>query len=114
MEVYTDVSGMSWSPHPIAEGVEIKPLVTHKDHELNVTCLLVKIPAGREVPEHAHEQQADIIYPLKGSAELHIAGTGTLRLEPGVIVRVPKGTKHKIFNVTEETLVYDVFYPATI
>ena len=114
MELFTNVNDMSWKPHPIAEGVEIKSLVTQKEDGLNVTCLLVRIPAGREIPEHAHEEQADIVYPLKGNAEMHVEGTGTLPLEPGVVVRVPKGAKHKIFNVTKELLVYDVFCPATI
>ena len=114
MEIYTNVNGMSWNPHPIAKGVEIKSLVTKKDDDLNVTCLLVRIPVGTEIPEHTHEEQVDILYPLQGSAEMQVEGTGTFRLEPGIVVRVPKGAKHKIFNVTEEVLVYDVFHPATI
>jgi quercetin dioxygenase-like cupin family protein len=114
MEIYTDVDNISWKPHPIAEGVEIKPLVTKKDDKLDVTCLLIKIPVGREVPEHTHDDQVDIIYPLQGNADMHVEGTGTFKLEPGIVVRVPKGARHKIFNVTEEVLVYDVFHPATI
>ena len=114
MEIYTDVNSMSWSPHPIAEGVEIKPLVTKKDDDLNVSCLLVKIPAGREIPEHTHDEQVDILYPLQGSAEMEVEGAGVFRLKPGIVVRVPIGAKHRIYNVTEEVLVYDVFHPATI
>ena len=30
MEICTSVDSLSWAPHPIAEGVEIKPLVTKK------------------------------------------------------------------------------------
>jgi mannose-6-phosphate isomerase-like protein (cupin superfamily) len=37
-----------------------------------------------------------------------------LALEPGVVVRVPIGAIHKIYNVTEELLIYDVFHPATV
>ena len=114
MEIYTDVNNMSWSPHPLAEGVEIKPLVTKKDDDLNVSCLLVKIPVGREIPEHTHEEQVDILYPLRGSAEMEVEGAGVFRLKPGIVVRVPIGAKHRILNVTEEVLVYDVFHPATI
>jgi quercetin dioxygenase-like cupin family protein len=113
MEICTSVDSLSWAPHPIAEGVEIKPLVTQKDHGLDVTCVLVKVPAGKEVPEHIHETQADILYPLQGRAEMHVEGAGNLELRPGVVVRVPIGVKHKIFNVTEELLIYDVFQPAT-
>jgi hypothetical protein len=51
MEICTRVDSLSWAPHPIAEGVEIKPLVTKNDG-LDVTCVLVKIPAGKDIPEH--------------------------------------------------------------
>jgi len=114
MEICTSVDSLSWAPHPIAEGVEIKPLVTKKGDNLDVTCVLVKIPAGKDIPEHIHETQADILYPLQGSAEMYVEGAGNLELKPGVVVRVPVGAKHKIFNVTEELLIYDVFQPATI
>ena len=114
MEIFTSVDSLSWVPHPIAEGVEIKPLVTKKDDNLDVTCVLVKIPAGKDIPEHIHETQADILYPLQGRAKMYVEGAGNLELKPGVVVRVPVGAKHKIFNVTEELLIYDVFQPATI
>ena len=45
---------------------------------------------------------------------MYVDGTGTFPLKPGVIVRVPFGVKHKISNVTEELIFYDVFHPATI
>ena len=114
MQVVKTVADVSWRPHPLVKEVNIKPLVTKSEDALDVTCMLVKIPAGIEIPEHIHEEQADILYPLQGKAEIIVEGTGTFSLEPGVIVRVPKGTKHRIFNVTEELLVYDVFQPATL
>jgi quercetin dioxygenase-like cupin family protein len=114
MEFCTNIDSIPWAPHPVAEGVEIKPLVTKKDHGLDVTCVLVKVPAGIEVPEHIHEAQADILYPLQGRAEMFVEGAGSLALKPGVVVRVPAGVKHRIFNVAEELVLYDVFQPATV
>jgi quercetin dioxygenase-like cupin family protein len=114
MEVYTKIEDLTWSPHPLAKGVEIRPLVTKRDHDLNVSCILVKVPAGIEIPEHTHEEQVDILYPLSGSADMYVEGAGNFVLTPGIVVRVPIGTKHKIFNVTEELIIYDVFHPATI
>ena len=114
MEVCTEVDSLAWNPHPLAKGVKIKPLVTKRDHELNVSCILVKVPAGIDIPEHIHEDQADILYPLSGSAEMWVEGAGNFTLTPGVVVRVPIGVKHKIFNVSEELIIYDVFHPATI
>jgi quercetin dioxygenase-like cupin family protein len=114
MEVYTKVENLTWNPHPLAEGVHIKPLVTKKADGLNVSCILVKIPVGVDIPEHVHAEQVDIRYPLNGRAEMYVEGKGALALEPGVVVRVPIGAKHKIYNVTEELLIYDVFHPATV
>jgi len=114
MEICTHTDSLSWAPHPIAEGVEIKPLVTKKNDGLDVTCVLVKIPAGKEIPEHIHEAQADILYPLQGSAQMYVEGAGSFQLKPGMVVRVPMGARHKISNVTEALLIYDVFQPATI
>jgi len=114
MEAYQSVEEISWIPHPVAQGVKIKPLISEKEHGLNVTCMLVNVPVGKEVPEHIHEEQDDILYPLEGKAVMWVDGTGNFSLEPGVIVRVPRGVKHKISNVTENLLIYDVFCPALI
>jgi len=112
MGVKQSVEKISWMPHPTAPGVKIKPLISQKEHGLDVTCMLVDVPAGTEVPEHTHENQDDILYPLRGRATMWVDGNGDFSLEPGVIVRVPKGIKHKITEVTEDLLIYDVFCPA--
>jgi quercetin dioxygenase-like cupin family protein len=114
MEICKTIGNISWRPHPIAEGVNIKPLATKNEDDLNVTCILLRVPPGKEIPEHIHEEQVDILYPLQGEAEMYVEGAGTFALKPGVVVRVPKGAKHKISNVTEELLIYDVFQPATL
>jgi quercetin dioxygenase-like cupin family protein len=86
MEAYRSVEEISWTPHPVAQGVEIKPLISKKEHGLHVTCMLVTIPVGNHVPEHIHEEQDDILYPLQGKAIMWVDGTGNFSLEPGIIV----------------------------
>lgn len=114
MEAHRSVDSISWVPHPTAPGVRIKPIISLKEHGLDVTCMLVDIPAGAVVPEHIHETQDDILYPLQGKAMMWVDGDGDFSLEPGLIVKVPKGTRHKITDITEDMLIYDVFFPALI
>jgi quercetin dioxygenase-like cupin family protein len=101
-----------WKPHPVAQGVEIKPLLTNKDDKTGISCLLVRAKAGIEIPEHVHEEAEDIIYPLSGKAKFYVEGFGEGELVKGVLVRVPKNTKHRIFDIEEDLLAYDVFTPA--
>jgi len=112
MKAYQAVDSIAWAPHPTASGVRIKAMISRKENGAEVTCMLVEIPAGSEVPEHVHEHQDDILYPLKGNAKMWIEGDGDFALVPGIIVRVPKGTKHKIVEVKEDLQIYDVFSPA--
>jgi quercetin dioxygenase-like cupin family protein len=114
MEIVGKVEDIPWTPHPVVPGISIKPLISSKEHNLDVTCMLVNVPVGKEVPEHIHETQEDILFPLKGKALMWIEDAGDFTLVPGMIVRVPKGKKHKITNIVEELLIYDVFSPALI
>ena len=66
MDVCTKVDDLNWAPHPIAEGVKIKPLVTKRDHDLNVSCILVKVPVGIEIPEHLNQDGQDMLPILRG------------------------------------------------
>jgi quercetin dioxygenase-like cupin family protein len=76
-----------------------------------VTCFLVKIPKGKEIPEHIHQTQEDILFLLSGKGKMWIEGFGDFAIEKGTFIRVPKNTKHRIYDVTEEILNYDVFQP---
>ena len=110
MNVYREEE-LQWTPHP-AKGVERKILISKEKHNVDVTCMLVRIPRGIEVPEHIHETQDDIIYVLQGKFKLWAEGTEYAG-EKGTLLRVSRGIRHKIYNVQEDTLLYDVFVPAT-
>jgi quercetin dioxygenase-like cupin family protein len=101
---------LQWSPHPFLP-VQIKNFLTRKDDRADLTIFLVSIPAGKEIPEHVHETQEDIIFIMAGKAKMWIDGIGEFPLEKGTFIRVPKNTKHRIYNVTEDILNYDVFTP---
>lgn len=104
---------LAWEPHPFLP-IQIKLFLTRKFDQADVTCFLVRIPVGIEIPEHIHETQEDIIFLLSGKGKMWIEGRGDFGIEKGTFIRVPKNTKHRIYDVTEEILNYDVFTPPLI
>lgn len=107
------LENIPWTAHPTAPGVEMKKLVTKAADGPDVSCLLIRIPLGSVVPEHIHETQEDIVFPLSGRGSMRV-GQEEFELKPGMIVRIPANTKHGIYQVEEELLVYDVFSPALL
>ena len=98
-----------WLPHPRAKDVKIKYLIPKSELNENTICLLVKIPRGAEVPTHSHECQSDILYPLYGRFKMWIEGIGEIEVKKGMIVRIPRGVKHKVYDVQEDSLIINVF-----
>jgi quercetin dioxygenase-like cupin family protein len=107
---------LPWTPHPIAKGLEIKVLLSRRDHGAEASVVLARVAPGAkpEVPEHVHETSEDIIYTLKGSAKIWIDGQGEIDLIPGRVVRVPRNVKHRVYHISPDFLIYDVFAPPTV
>ena len=110
---WINVDEVTWEPHPVLEGIKVKTLVSKKKDGAEATILLVKVPKGKEVPEHVHEDSDDILFPLEGKGKIFIEGSGEFDLFPGVLVRVPRNTKHHV-SVEEDLLIYDVFAPPMV
>ena len=104
----------NWESHPLVKEVLLNFIITKKDNEAGVTCLFVRIPKGREIPEHFHELSNDIIVPLEGKATIWIQGMGEFVMRRGVVINIPKGVKHKIFDVTDDIFAFDVFNPGIV
>jgi quercetin dioxygenase-like cupin family protein len=107
---------VAWIPHPSFKGIEIKVLLSRKDHGAEASVVIVRVAPGvkPEVPEHVHETSEDIIYPLKGSAKIWIETQGEIDLTPGRVVRVPRNVKHRVYDISADFLAYDVFAPPTV
>jgi quercetin dioxygenase-like cupin family protein len=109
--IYKQRRKIKWEPHPLNDKVQLGFLLTKKDDGVKVTCLLARIPKGESIPEHTHAVH-DILFPLSGKARIWIKGLGDLDLKKGVLVSVPPGVIHKVYEVTEDLEVYDVFSDA--
>jgi len=113
-ETFKMLKDENWEFHPLVKEVLLNFVINKKDNEAGVTCLFVKIPKGREIPEHLHELSNDIIVPLEGKATIWIQGIGEFEMRRGVVINIPKGVKHKIFNVNEDVFAFDVFNPGIV
>ncbi len=103
---------LTWEDHPTVPNVSIQKMITRSQFGPDSPSILtVRIPVGVEVPEHIHENSEDILCILSGKAAMWVDGTGQIALYRGLVVRVPRNTRHRIFDVTETLLIYDVFSP---
>jgi quercetin dioxygenase-like cupin family protein len=107
-------SELRFSPHPKFAGVEIAYLLTRKDDDVDMTTAIVHWKVGAEIPEHTHEDSDDILYILRGRAKIWIEGYGDIPLRAGTFVRVPKGVRHHPYDVEEDLLAHDTWFPATV
>jgi quercetin dioxygenase-like cupin family protein len=99
-----------WEPHPQLANAKVAYLLSNRDEQADLTCLLVHLPAGTQVEKHTHESD-DIIYVLAGKAEIWIDGVGDVPMVEGTFVRIPKGIAHQPHSIEEDLIAYDVFYP---
>ena len=111
MSIVRSLNEITETSHPFLADVGMRTLYSKREDEGEVTCFVVRCKVGAEIEEHIHEKEADIIYVLQGRATMWIEDRGSFKLEPGVFVVVPKGLRHRTYDVEEELLIYDVFSP---
>ena len=111
MSIVRNLNETEETDHPFLANVGMRTLYSRRGDDAEVTCFVVRCKVGAEIEEHIHKDEADIIYVLKGSATMWIEDRGSFKLEPGVFVVVPKGLRHRTYDVTEELHIYDVFSP---
>ena len=111
MSIVRTLASVKETPHPFLSNVAMKTLYSKKDDAGEITCFIIRCSVGSEIEEHIHEKEVDIIYVLKGKATMWIEDVGDFSLEPGIFVVVPKGLRHRTYNVVEELHIYDVFSP---
>ena len=112
MSLVKKIDEIREEPHPFLESVGMRTLYSKRENNGDVTCFIVSCGVGSEIKEHVHHEEADLIYVLEGKASMWVEDRGEFSLVPGVFVAVPKGLRHRTYDVEEERLIYDVFTPA--
>lgn len=102
---------VQWEPHPQLANAKVGYLLSNRDENMDLTCVLVHLPPGTEVEKHSHENSDDIIYVIKGKAKMWIDQIGDIQMREGTFLRIPKGVLHQPYDIEEDFIAYDVFYP---
>mgnify|MGYP001590924649 CR=1 FL=1 len=88
------VNGGETNPYVIAGGKGIAKLYLNRDtgsEEAALSVLVLK--PGAEVPEHAHESSAELLFVVEGSVELVIDGK-PYRAQKEDAIYIPSGIRH--------------------
>ena len=84
----------SWEPHPFAEGLERRILLSKCENGADVSIFLLRAKPGwpnLDVPEHVHETADDITYLLSGQCTVVTGTEGERQMNAGSFIRIPKG-----------------------
>ncbi|HEX3861043.1 MAG TPA: cupin domain-containing protein [Stellaceae bacterium] len=102
----TDLTAYS----PPAHSGTVNRRLVEREFGSGFEMILGQIAPGGEASRHYHVEEAQIIYLLKGEAEVALGDEPPRRCGPGTIIRIPKGLPHELVAVGDETLECIVLY----
>lgn len=95
--------------NPLEEGDNLRVVPLGETKYSSLQMMLIR--QGVEIPTHYHKNHDEIVHIKKGSGILIMDGTHYY-LQPGMVVIIPRKSRHKFINTGEETHVaLSVFYP---
>src|ERR1700746_3793942 len=63
--------------------------------------ILGQVAPGGEASRHYHVEETQIVYILKGEADVALGAEAPRRVGPGAVIRIPKGLVHEIVTAGE-------------
>ena len=72
--------------------------------------ILGTLTPGGKASRHYHVEEAQVVYILKGEADIALGDAAPNRCGPGTVIRIPKGLVHEIVVAGDETLECLVLY----
>ena len=72
--------------------------------------VLGRIEPGGEASRHYHVDEAQVVYILKGKADVALGEEEPRRVGAGTVIRIPKGLVHEIVAAGSEALEVLVLY----
>ena len=86
------------------DGSEIRELLAHRNSAIrNQSLAEARVPVGGSTLEHFHPEAEEIYYITAGAGRIRIEGE-TREVKVGDAIAIPPGKKHKLWNLSHETL----------
>ena len=87
-ELRKDIDKVEWEDHFMYKDSRIKWIYTREKDGSPITVMLIELAKGITLPDHRHQDQPDLIYPIQGKATMYIEGEGEFPLRPGLVIMV--------------------------
>ncbi len=110
-ETTASFADISWTKHPVFEGVELKHIVTAKDTAGQFSYHLVRIAPKKSIGNHIHEIQLETHEIIAGTGVCINDGV-SISYSPGVISIMPAGVPHEVNAGAEGLFLFAKFMPA--
>ena len=72
--------------------------------------VLGQLAPGGEASRHYHVDEAQVVYILKGEADVALGDDQPRRCGPGTVIRIPKGLTHEVVTAGNQALEVLVLY----
>ena len=108
-----DFADISWSKHPVFEGVELKHLVKAQNTNGQFSYHLVKIAPDKSIGNHVHKEQLETHEIIAGSGVCINNGV-RLEYEPGVVSIFAVNLPHEIHAGASGLFIFAKFIPALV
>ena len=95
---------------PPAHSGTVNRRLVGREFDAGVEMILGRVAPGGEASRHYHVEEAQIVYILKGEADVALGDDPPRRVGPGTVIRIPKGLAHEIVTVGDEALECLVLY----
>ncbi len=106
-----DFNSISWSQHPVFEGVELKHIVRAAETDGAYSFHLVRIAPGFSIKDHIHDPQLETHEVIAGYGKCINDGV-EIDYKPGVISIMPSRVHHEVHAGEEGIYLFAKFFPA--
>jgi quercetin dioxygenase-like cupin family protein len=89
---------------PPAHSATVNRRLVDREFGAGFEMILGQVAPGGEASRHYHVDETQIVYILKGEADVALGDEAPRRCGPGTVIRIPKGLPHEVVTAGDEAL----------